>query len=1025
MLLELQPMEDAIEERTDQRMLEEHSDLVDPRQLELQVIDAIHNEARARFVAVELNTLAKIMRPVRYQVAAARLVAQDILADKKLSEIRPSEFTRAEARALKEAEAAMKRKDENSIKDVIKAKRSQLLNNQLAKEAIEIQKQYTKATQGRDSLFSKFFRPDNKITDKSNPRNIDLVSAGRVILSSYGRGPKVEDINVFTENLKKYDKALYEELEPMILESQASRGQERLTDLTYEEFDNLHDLMKSLWHQSRRAEQIRLEGKLLDLQPVIDTLVNRMKKMIQRSSRLSALAETPPGTTQAIDSTTKRFKFNQILLDWGAKLTRMESWVDRMDGATGLKEGLGSAVLELEGGKLGDFYNTLWFPVKSALDEYRVQQKIFTKQYSELVASVDFESGVITANEFAMVSDESREYTFGSESGGSRGKIELLGAMLHTGNDSNFKKLLLGRKWGKLNEDGTLDSTAFKTFEKRMQDEGILTEQDYKFLQAVWDLNEKMLPLLQKAHRETEGYYFKTVKATPIINRFGEFRGGYVPAKGDPYMTDVDIKEELSVLKTEFRNSLPKVESGMTKERNERFYQPLSLHLGFMTKHIDDTLRYAYVQPVLQDVLKVVNDKEFTKQLAIINPVVKDEMIIPWLKTAASQKTYSPSGFGKEFDRLVATGKRRTGIAIMFANISNAFQQLTGLFPALLKVKPKYLRNGLITYMKDREGTNQMIAEMSPFMADRQQNLIFDIQDQLNELIIDPSKYRKIRDWGRHHGYFLQQMFQGITDSIVWMGTYEQVHETMSKDMSDEAVMREAIKQADTAVRLTQDSLLPEDRAAYQNMNPIIQSVTQFSGYFNMIANLGYTQYTKLIRDDLGFQSKIKNGEQLIYAYLYAVLLPAVFAGIIMRGLGGRLGEDEDEDGFIHDDIGWGVFADVVSYNAGLVPIAGQVVSLPINYFNNVPWDDDIVSSPSLQALQTGVTLFPRMYKTISKGEGVTGKQIRDFSTFIMLFLGIPVTPLGKAGGYLRDVDRGEKEPANPVDLLRGVLTGK
>ena len=1025
MLLELQPIEDAIEERTDQRMLEEHSDLVDPRQLELQVQEAIHNEARARFVAVELNTLAKIMRPVRYQVAAARLVAQDILADKKLSEIRPSEFTRAEARALKEAEAAMKRKDENSIKDAIKAKRSQLLNNQLAKEAIEIQKQYIKATQGRDSLFRKFFRPDNKITNKSNPRNIDLVSAGRVILSSYGLGPKVEDINVFTENLKKYDEALYKELEPMILESQASKGQERLTDLTYEEFDNLHDLMKSLWHQSRRAEQIRLEGELLDLQPVIDTLVNRMKKMIQRSSRLSALAETPPGTTEAIDDTKLRFKFNQLVLDWGAKLTRMESWVDRMDGATGMKEGLGSAVLELEGGKLGDFYNTLWFPVKSALDEYRVQQKIFTKEYSMLVASVDFDSGAITANEFAMVSDDSRAYTFGSESGATRGKIELLGAMLHTGNDSNFKKLLLGRKWGKLNEDGTLDSTAFKAFEKRMQDEGILTAQDYKFLQAVWDLNERMLPLLQKAHRETEGYYFKTVKATPIINRFGEFRGGYVPAKGDPYMTDVEIKEELSVLKSEFKNSLPKVESGMTKERNERFYQPLSLHLGFMTKHIDDTLRYAYVQPVLQDVLKVVNDKEFTKQLAIINPVVKDEMIIPWLQTAATQKTYSPSKFGKQFDRLIATGKRRTGIAIMFANIGNAFQQLTGLFPALIKVKPKYLRNGLITYMRDREGTNQMIAEMSPFMADRQQNLIFDIQDQLNELIIDPSKYRKIQDWGKHHGYFLQQTFQGITDSIVWMGTYEQVHETMSKDMSDEVVMKEAIKQADAAVRLTQDSLLPEDRAAYQNLDPIIQSIAQFSGYFNMIANLGYTQYTKLIKDDLGFQSKIKNGEQLLYAYLYAVLLPAVFAGIIMRGLGGRLGEDEDEDGFIHDDIADGIFADIVSYNAGLVPIGGQIVSLPINYFNNVPYDDDIVSSPSLQALKTSITVLPSIYKTTSKGEGITGRQIRDVSTLLMIFLGIPITPVGKAGGYLRDVQRGEKEPANPIDFLRGVLTGK
>ena len=108
--------------------------------------------------------------------------------------------------------------------------------------------------------------------------------------------------------------------------------------------------------------------------------------------------------------------------------------------------------------------------------------------------------------------------------------------------------------------------------------------------------------------------------------------------------------------------------------------------------------------------------------------------------------------------------------------------------------------------MRDREGTNQRIAEMSPFMADRQQNLIFDIQDQLNELIINPNKFEKMEKWGKHHGYFLQQTFQGITDSIVWMGTYNQVHETMSKDMSDEAVMAEAIKQADANVRLTQDS---------------------------------------------------------------------------------------------------------------------------------------------------------------------------------------------------------------------------
>ena len=595
---------------------------------------------------------------------------------------------------------------------------------------------------------------------------------------------------------------------------------------------------------------------------------------------------------------------------------------------------------------------------------------------------------------------------------------------MHTGNESNLKKLLLGRGWGKLNEDGTLDRSHWDTFEKRMQDEGLLTKNDYDFVQAVWDLNEKMLPILQRAHRDTEGYYFKTVEATPIFNRFGEYRGGYVPAKGDPNMTSLPIQEEINTLKMEFKNSIPKVENGMTKKRNERFAQPLSLHLGYMTKHIDDTLRYAYVQPVLQDTLKILNNKEFKKKLEVIDPTILDEMIMPWLKAAATQKTYAPSGLGANFDRVLATIKRRTGIGIMFANIGNAFQQLTGLFPALIKVKPRLLKDSLISYMQDREGTNQRIAEMSPFMADRQKNLIFDIQDRLNELIINPNQFQKIQSWGKHHGYFLQQTFQGITDSIVWMGTYNQVHENMPTSMSSEEVMAEAIKQADANVRLTQDSLLPEDRAAFQNMNPIIQSVTQFTGYFNMIANLSFTQHQKLVKDELGFKNKGKNTEQLVVMYLYTVVLPAVFAGIIMRGLGGRI-DDEDDDGFLVDDIASAALGDIVNYTAGLVPIAGQVLLIPINSLNDIPWDDDIVSSPGIESLQDALSSVPSIAKTIFEDGEMTGKQIRDVFTMVTLGSGMPITPLGKLLGYLRDVDRGYVTPKGPIDFVRGLVTGK
>ena len=118
-----------------------------------------------------------------------------------------------------------------------------------------------------------------------------------------------------------------------------------------------------------------------------------------------------------------------------------------------------------------------------------------------------------------------------------------------------------------------------------------------------------------------------------------------------------------------------------------------------------------------------------------------------------------------------------------------------------------------------------------------------------------------------------------------------------------------------------------------------------------MIANLSFTQHQKLVKDELGFQNKGKNTEQLVVMYLYTVVLPAVFAGIIMRGLGGRI-DDEDDEGFLVDDIASAALGDIVNYTAGLVPIAGQVLLIPINSLNDIPWDDDIVSSPGIVLFQ-------------------------------------------------------------------------
>ena len=164
-LLDLEPINQYVKEKTEARMLQEYSGLLDPREQELKVQEVLHNEARAKFIAVELKALSKSMQPVRNQVAAAKQVAQEILAKKTLREIRPSKFSQQEAKAVKLTEEAMK-KGEDAL--AIQYKRSQLLNNQLAKQAVEIHRQYDKFLKGPISLKNKFSSNSFNFSEKNH-----------------------------------------------------------------------------------------------------------------------------------------------------------------------------------------------------------------------------------------------------------------------------------------------------------------------------------------------------------------------------------------------------------------------------------------------------------------------------------------------------------------------------------------------------------------------------------------------------------------------------------------------------------------------------------------------------------------------------------------------------------------------------------------------------------------------------------------------------------------------------------------
>jgi hypothetical protein len=970
-LMEAKPLKDAISERTDQRMLEEYGDMNDQRSVELAVEEALHNEARARFVAVELRHLAKATQPVRLMLQAAKQVAKGIINGKAIKEIKAREYSLAEARAARQATEFMKK---GQSQDAAKAKQNQLVQNQLAAEAVAAQNEVSKAVDG----FKKFFRTDERL---SKTRNMDLVDASRSILAYYGLGQKGKNPVEYIEKLRAYNPELFAEMEPLII--QAATGSKLYTDLTMDEFRVLRDTVEALWFQSKRENEVMIEGKAMAINDIV-TELNARLEVIGIPAEVAGERSAP--TTK--DRAVRQFYAGKAIT------RRVEHWADATDGPDGP----------------GAFTKYIWRPVRTALDAYRIDRNKFVKQYVELIQKLDLPVGKIDAPEL--------NYTFGDGNGGI-GKAELIGAILHTGNDSNLKKLLLGRGWATQREDGSIDTANWKAFEQRMITEGKLTKADYDFAQAVWDLNEELKPMAQEAHKDIFGYYFKEVSATPVVTPFGTYRGGYVPAKTDPFIVrDAQRQAKMEELESDFRQSMPSTGMGFTKGRVE-YNKPLSLDVRLGAKHIDDVIRFAHVQPAIKDALKILRKRDFADNLTRVDPTAVEDMLIPWLNRSARQITSEPGKF-KAIDTFWSGVRSRTGISIMFANITNALQQVTGYFPSMLKVKPTYLKSSLFEYMGNTQKVTEEVAELSQFMADRLHNQVFDMQDAMNQLLLNPSKFDKVQSWAQHHGYFLQSAFQNQVDVVTWTATFNQTMAESGKDTSDKQAMSEAVHRADAAVRLTQSSLTPEDVAAFEVGTPFYKTLIQFSGYFNMLANLNSNEFIKVFRD-MGWRG---NKGKLGMIYMLGFAMPMIVADAIVRSLGGGW-DDEDDDGYLDEFAEW-FFGSQIKGATALLPFGTAAYTALTTAFNDKPYDDRMTTSPSVSTLEAAtIGVGKTMINVVSEDKEVTGRNVRDVLTLLSLATGIPVTVLGRPVGYAIDVERGKIEPTSKADYVRGLITGK
>ena len=1010
--------DERIEEETTRRCIEKYSENFTQAGIDAQITEALQNEARARFVATEFKYLAGSPAGISQRMIneAAKRSAELMLANMPVYNVNPRNFVAMQARASRKAYEALASGDKGRAAAY---KRQQLMYLQAALQALDVDKQVDRFERIRKKTFS----ADKKL---AKTYDLDVLNVLRAVFNIEGLGrTKPEDVDLLAVEksinaFKDMAPPVYEMLSGVFSRYKGINGGQGYSNLTYGDFQALAEDVNMLFAMSRQWKETTREAKAEAREQASKELISQMNTQ--------NLTYHSVGQTEA---TTPFEKFRQDgLLSLGSSLVRVESWCNKMD----------------TGNPNHPFRSHIYDPIAQATAKFRNRNSELQQKLAELIKPMQKEWLSRTD-----IHAPTLNYTF-------RTKAELIGALLHTGNESNKEKLLLGGRgkgnaWAEMVEDQEgnkkLDTKRWDQFISQCYADGTITKADMDFVQQVWDLLESTKEDAQKAYKNLYGYTFKEIEASPIQTPWGEYRGGYVPATTDKYLVaDKATFDEIDQLtKTDSLSQMPVSNPGFTKTRASDYHEPLSFDMAIISNHISSVLRFCYIAPVAQDVAKLLINKDLKERIDSQDPTTMKDMLKPWLKRSYTQDVSDgKSGWiSKKLNEL----RGIAGINIMMGHIVNALQQFTGFSIALTKVSGRNLIDAAGVFARDPRRVTEQITQLSPFMMSRLNDRAMEFQSQVykisstqdnrvtkqkgifNKTVAAKAKYiQPVHDFLMRKGYFLQSLCQIPIDAITWVGAYNQA---LQKGRTTE----EAVLDADSVIRTTMSDFSPENVANVETGNALYRSFLVFYNYFNMQFNL----LNERFHADSMEKKLIKRYGMYARDALLVVTIPSVVAKLIEAVVFGDP-DTGDDDEFGMDDMLRMLASESFKNAVAMAPIAGQFINTAgaslakdqkggaVSDVARFIWGTDpyvgrIMTAPAYGLIEGSGKAIQQTVEILNDEDVNARSYTRNMLDLLSVVTGLPLGFLKKPLGYMAGVEAGDIQPADAGEFVQGVLSGK
>lgn len=914
--------EEDIEALTDQRMREQHGDVLRDGSVELKAIEAVHGDRKGEWIAAEIKAIAEVAGlDFKMTNKDARYLAKQTLAKMNLRDASKSRtFLAAERRAAEEAAklsamlardniwlAAAKRRvgvkaraairtgnvdqvagaaerlnsralaNNELVKKLVDAKRRQLLNHQLYEQSRNLVDEISKADRLVQRLQKASHREKLAFANTRENAQVDYLAAIDEILETY-------DFRKLTAKQERKRMALNAYVEAMVAAGRANEL--AIPDHVLQPGGSMSRPSRHLKTMARNAGRIPYKTlSVEEFRGVIDSLKNIEHSALEWNKFL--VRGQKRDFEEAIDTivTTIEERTKGEAKQWAREAGLIAGSKKFVAGYLGSIQKADYLLRKLDGREdIGPVYELL----KSNLDR-AAQEEV----------RLSHEAAVQLQSLFDMYTPaEQRQMgvlRVHDELGGrSFSKWSLIAAGLNMGNEGNLARLTNPQAL-----------QHFTEAEIEHIKNNVLDERDARFIQGVWDYINSFWPMIEEREKRVKGVAPEKVPPLPVTIGGVDLRGGYYPIKydgdqggGRPTATESDDDILQSILSGGYASAHTK--DGHLKLRTDasKIKQSIVLDPSVIVRHLNEVIHDLTHGEAVVSAWKLLTNPAVERAFIEKGMNEPHRQLKLWVQDAATGQVGANDALTKAITYL------RGGFAYskLAFSIRTILLQPLGFTQSMVVVGKKRMLASMMKTYASLPTTVGEVEGKSQMMRRRRDTFNKDLMDAVPQVTIGSTKIaayqRFINDWIAPIGMAAMVAAQYYSvDVPTWVAAYEKGLELFADE-------DKAVEYADQTVQRAQGSGIWSDRSAIERgtlshsrrQDPWVVLLTTLGSYFFAKMNIAMERTDALLDEKVTLQRAISYAMDMSLLFVMESTILAVGASIMGSG-------DDDDEGSIAGDI--------------------------------------------------------------------------------------------------------------------------